>query len=939
MFGDLSLQGITKGPREPKAPRRPVKFWAPLNEWWRSYLSTSDKKPHTAEVQIWYNENAHVVWSELERPTWKETRIHAKCLRSTEQVKNYFRDYRARRQHKDCGSGSSNGVPLLLSSSRLNIATLKSKHHIGELPQQLAQDFSSTVILQNDLVVGLSSGASSHPDSPPTASALQYSTCDILQHKKQTCSPNINPSSPSGARAPTHAVLITSGDTTHQAGPLALSSASRMNKKSGDTLNCPSSSMRAMYEAAKYFQEGKFQSHPSEGAHGEASSAMQIKLEAGNLQYLDTQSKRRNTTGQIPPVVHPKLPQSSCSNLHFNASLFQHRPSLRRASTPPFLGGVQPQPLLSTSGTLHHDQHPRLKLYVKQEENDRHWGSPMGENSTTAQRIFEAGGLEEPTMHALNLSSSPDIVTEDVTMGYPVVDPRGRPLRQDTHSLSPLYRSSPALSTHEVRHHSFTSTSCTFQSSRYGTSMPTRLSRFSHATEEGGHVLGNDFFSSERQYIQDQVHLHNDTVHRRSEISLTSDAPWDSYSLHLQTNTQHVHNHIQQFQEQDQKQLRPKSAFASLRTEGHQLNKEDEEVLDSPFLSEQMATRFLPPQTFFGQPVTSGHIRERPAMRAMLSLPAIPAGVKSAPMHVHGGGSVQLPLNSLTSDALQEQQWMRSSQRSSDLQPHCSSTSEHRKREGEEHLAPHLEQLRVNSQALSFSSQNMNRHGSATGQQGHMEYRGTGTRSQEAAPFSTEHQLWEPHLQDLAPVTLLPCRASTEREHLPSRAQQLYVNKDDEVLDILNWFPQHDCTAFGSQSSVPSAVAPGASSSSTHTTTSESSSNPQAGLQQQCPRRDQGKAPAMPRTNDLYLGHEHQATSAYPPYTSDSRPPKLCLEADGHSNNDRYMSETADVDLQSPDMALMSSELLSGLGWEVDGHGITPPWMMLGVSGTAESPR
>ncbi|GAX82436.1 hypothetical protein CEUSTIGMA_g9864.t1 [Chlamydomonas eustigma] len=90
-----------------RSPRRPLKFWAPLNDWWRSYLLEHARKPQTSDLQDWYNEHSHLVWSELERPSWKETRVHAKCLRSTEQVKRYFREYRAKKHVGVSGSAPS----------------------------------------------------------------------------------------------------------------------------------------------------------------------------------------------------------------------------------------------------------------------------------------------------------------------------------------------------------------------------------------------------------------------------------------------------------------------------------------------------------------------------------------------------------------------------------------------------------------------------------------------------------------------------------------------------------------------------------------------------------------------------------------------------------------------------------------------------------------
>ena len=44
-----------------------------------------------------YNANAHELWQE-EAPTIQETRVHAKCLRSLPLVRNYFRNYRAKKK-------------------------------------------------------------------------------------------------------------------------------------------------------------------------------------------------------------------------------------------------------------------------------------------------------------------------------------------------------------------------------------------------------------------------------------------------------------------------------------------------------------------------------------------------------------------------------------------------------------------------------------------------------------------------------------------------------------------------------------------------------------------------------------------------------------------------------------------------------------------------
>eukprot|EP00798_Chlamydomonas_sp_ICE-L_P011716 gene11716-34443_t len=99
-----------KAKKQPLA-RRPTGFWSPFNEWYRSQLSSSIK-PAIELVSAWYNENAETAWPEADlRPSWKETKQHAKCLRSTDEVKTYFQKYRASKKelYKKTGDGDSTG--------------------------------------------------------------------------------------------------------------------------------------------------------------------------------------------------------------------------------------------------------------------------------------------------------------------------------------------------------------------------------------------------------------------------------------------------------------------------------------------------------------------------------------------------------------------------------------------------------------------------------------------------------------------------------------------------------------------------------------------------------------------------------------------------------------------------------------------------------------
>jgi hypothetical protein len=52
---------------------------------WREFLAERGTRPVAADVQAWYDLNASSAWGD-NKPTWKEARVHAKCLRSTEQV-------------------------------------------------------------------------------------------------------------------------------------------------------------------------------------------------------------------------------------------------------------------------------------------------------------------------------------------------------------------------------------------------------------------------------------------------------------------------------------------------------------------------------------------------------------------------------------------------------------------------------------------------------------------------------------------------------------------------------------------------------------------------------------------------------------------------------------------------------------------------------------
>jgi len=76
--------------------RKAAGFWSPFNDWWRLEFERLGRRPTTEEVSAWYVDHADRVWRDA-KPSVKETRRHAKCLRTTEDVRNYFRKYRAKK--------------------------------------------------------------------------------------------------------------------------------------------------------------------------------------------------------------------------------------------------------------------------------------------------------------------------------------------------------------------------------------------------------------------------------------------------------------------------------------------------------------------------------------------------------------------------------------------------------------------------------------------------------------------------------------------------------------------------------------------------------------------------------------------------------------------------------------------------------------------------
>lgn len=87
--------------------RRPLRFWQPFNDWWRSELERQSRRPSSGAIARWYEDNAPMIWGS-ELPTLEETRTHARCLRSVTAVRDYFRSYRAGKRQEGHAYGLSN---------------------------------------------------------------------------------------------------------------------------------------------------------------------------------------------------------------------------------------------------------------------------------------------------------------------------------------------------------------------------------------------------------------------------------------------------------------------------------------------------------------------------------------------------------------------------------------------------------------------------------------------------------------------------------------------------------------------------------------------------------------------------------------------------------------------------------------------------------------
>ncbi|KAG2449559.1 hypothetical protein HYH02_005092 [Chlamydomonas schloesseri] len=78
-------------------------FWNSFNNWYRTFWEESGRRPGVQEVKRWYEDCADACWGPS-KPSWEETRTHSKCLRSLEQVRSYFKAYRAAKKEGVEGS-------------------------------------------------------------------------------------------------------------------------------------------------------------------------------------------------------------------------------------------------------------------------------------------------------------------------------------------------------------------------------------------------------------------------------------------------------------------------------------------------------------------------------------------------------------------------------------------------------------------------------------------------------------------------------------------------------------------------------------------------------------------------------------------------------------------------------------------------------------------
>ena len=70
-------------------------------------MEATGKKPSADKLHEWLEANAAKM--EAPQPTFDEVRKHAKCLRTKESIREYFKEYRATKEEKNKGKNTGNG--------------------------------------------------------------------------------------------------------------------------------------------------------------------------------------------------------------------------------------------------------------------------------------------------------------------------------------------------------------------------------------------------------------------------------------------------------------------------------------------------------------------------------------------------------------------------------------------------------------------------------------------------------------------------------------------------------------------------------------------------------------------------------------------------------------------------------------------------------------
>ncbi|KAG2453301.1 hypothetical protein HYH02_001527 [Chlamydomonas schloesseri] len=82
----------------PAKIRRPSGYWAVFNAWWREHFDRTGLRPTVEEMTAWYKANALAVWGPYDAPPLEDLKQLSKGMRSTAHVRDYFKQYRAKKR-------------------------------------------------------------------------------------------------------------------------------------------------------------------------------------------------------------------------------------------------------------------------------------------------------------------------------------------------------------------------------------------------------------------------------------------------------------------------------------------------------------------------------------------------------------------------------------------------------------------------------------------------------------------------------------------------------------------------------------------------------------------------------------------------------------------------------------------------------------------------